>query len=225
MRHDTQQAVRKRTIEPRDSTLGSADTPKPVVIVITGPPCAGKTAIARRVAERFSLPWTGKDMVKELLFDTLGWQDREWSKKLSRASVAVLFRFLEAQVEARRSCIVESNFKAEYDTARFLDLRDRYEFDLVQIECICDGSVLFERFKRRTESGKRHPGHSDHSNYDEFRDMLLRGRSEPLDIGGRRVEIDTTDFEAIDYQTLFTEIAQALDGNTGFTGITQGQYR
>ena len=55
--------------------------------------------------------------------------------------------------------------------------------------------------------------------------MLLRGRSEPLDIGGRRVEIDTTDFEAIDYQTLFTEIAQALDGNTGFTGITQGQYR
>jgi hypothetical protein len=127
----------------------------------------------------------------------------------------VLFRFLEAQVAARRSCIVESNFKAEYDTARFLDLRERYEFDLVQIECLCDGQVLFERFKRRAESEERHPGHSDHASYDEFREMLLRGRSEPLRIGGRRVEIDTTDFAGIDYQTLFTEIAQALDGHTG----------
>jgi hypothetical protein len=167
----------------------------------------------------------GKDMVKELLFDTLGWQDREWSKKLGQASVAVLFRFLEAQVAAHRSCIVESNFKAEYDTARFLVLRERYAFDLVQIECVSDGNRLFERFKRRSESGERHPGHSDHSSYDEFREMLLRGRSEPLKIGGRRVEINTTDFEAIDYQTLFAEIAQALDGNTGFTGIAQGQVR
>jgi predicted kinase len=199
--------------------------PRPVVIVITGPPCAGKTTIARRVAERFSLPWMGKDMVKELLFDTLGWQDREWSKKLGRASIVVLFRFLEAQVAARRSCIVESNFKAEYDTARFLDLRERYEFDLMQIECLCDGQVLFERFKRRAESGERHPGHLDHANYDEFREMLLLGRSEPLKIGGCRVEIDTTDLEGIDYQTLFAEIAQALDGNTGCTGIAQGQVR
>jgi predicted kinase len=187
--------------------------PRPLVIVITGPPCVGKSTIARRVAERFSLPWMGKDMVKELLFDTLGWKDREWSKKLSRASVAVLFRFLEAQVAARRSCIVESNFKVEYDTARFLNLRERYEFDLVQIDCICDGQVLFERFKHRTESGERHPGHLDHANHDEFREMLLLGRSEPLKIGGRRVEINTTDFEAIDYPTLFAEIAQALDGN------------
>jgi predicted kinase len=201
-------------MEPRESTPGST-MPKPVVIVITGPPCVGKTTIARRVAERFSLPWMGKDMVKELLFDTLGWQDREWSKKLSRASIVVLFQFLEAQVAARRSCIVESNFKAEYDTARFLDLRKRYEFDVVQIECLCDGQVLFERFKRRAESGERHPGHSDHACYDEFREMLLRGRSEPLRIGGRRVEIDTTDLEGIDYQALFTEIAQALAGTQG----------
>jgi predicted kinase len=188
---------------------------RPVVTVITGPPCAGKTTIARHVAERFTLPWMGKDMVKELLFDTLGWQDREWSKKLSWASVVVLFRFVEAQVAARRSCIVESNFKAEFDTVRFQDLRKRYDFDLVQVECLCDGQVLFERFKRRAESGGRHPGHLDHANYDEFREMLLRGRSEPLKIGGRRVEIDTTDFEAIDYQALLAEITQALDGNRG----------
>jgi hypothetical protein len=43
--------------------------------------------------------------------------------------------------------------------------------------------------------------------------MLLLGRSEPLRIGGHRIEIDTTDFEAIDYRALLVEIAQALDEN------------
>jgi len=182
--------------------------PNPIVVIVSGLPCTGKTTIARRVAERFSLPLMGKDMYKELLFDTLGWKDRTWSKKLGRVSIELLFQFLEAQLAARRSCIVESNFKAEFDTARFLKLEKRYEFDPVQILCITSGDVLFERFKRRAESGARHPGHNDHLNYAEFREMLLRGRSQPLNIGGRLVEIDTTDF--IDYAAVFAEIAQAL---------------
>jgi hypothetical protein len=184
----------------------------PVVVIISGLPCTGKTTIARRVAERFSLPLMSKDTYKELLFDTLGWKDREWSKGLGRASVVLLFRFLEAQLAARCSCIVESNFKAEFDTVRFLDLQERYEFNPVQILCVSDGDVLFERFKRRAESGERHPGHCDRSNYDEFREMLLCGRLEPLDIGGSLVEIDTTDFGAIDYAAVFALIGQCREG-------------
>lgn len=189
----------------------------PIVVIISGLPCTGKTTIARRVAEQFSLPLMSKDMYKELLFDTLGWKDRAWSKKLGRVSIALLFQFLEAQLAARRSCIVESNFKIEFDTARFLELEERYEFDPVQILCVTDGDVLFERFKRRAESGARHPGHNDHLNYAEFRETLLRGRSQPLDIGGRFVEIDTTDLDTVDYAAVFAEIAQVLcaDDNDG----------
>jgi len=171
--------------------------------------------IARRVAERFSLPLMSKDMYKELLFDTLGWKDRDWSKKLGHISIELLFQFLEAQLAARRSCIVESNFKAEFDTARFLELKERYGFVPVQILCVTDGAVLLERFKQRAESGERHRGHCDRLNYEEFREMLLRGRLQPLDIGGHLVEIDTTDFDAVDYTALFAGIDRALQDGTG----------
>jgi predicted kinase len=184
---------------------------EPVIVIVTGPPCTGKTAIARRVAEHFSLPWMGKDTFKEVLFDTLGWEDRAWSRWLSRASVEMLFRFVEAQLRARRSCVVESNFKAEFDTARFLQLREHYAFEPVQIQCVADGQVLFERFKRRAEGGERHPGHCDHLNYAEFRATLLQGRLESLDIGGRTTEIDTTDFGTIDYAAVYAEISQAFE--------------
>jgi predicted kinase len=186
----------------------------PVIVIVTGPPCTGKTTIARQVADHLSLPLMGKDMFKEVLFDTVGWEDRAWSRRLSRASVEMLFRFMEAQLRARRSCVVESNFKAEFDTAKFLQLRERYAFEPVQIQCVVDGPILFERFKRRAEGCERHPGHCDHLNYAEFRETLLQGRLESLDIGGRLIEIDTTDFSTIDYAAVYAEINQAFQETT-----------
>ena len=55
---------------------------RPLLIVVTGAPCAGKTTLARRIAETFRLPLIAKDDIKESLFDSLGWKDREWSKQL-----------------------------------------------------------------------------------------------------------------------------------------------
>jgi cytidylate kinase len=184
--------------------------PKPVVIIVTGAPCTGKTELARRVAERFSLPAVNKDMLKELLFDALGWKDREWSKRLGHASIELLFQFLEIQLVARQSCIVESNFYVEFHTSRFLELAERYEFKPVQILCIAQGDVLLERFKRRSASGERHVGHGDHLNLGEFQEMLLRGRWPTLDIGGHIIKVDTTDFDSVDYAALFQEIAECL---------------
>ena len=47
--------------------------------------------------------------------------------------------------------------------------------------------------------------------------MLLRGWLQPLDIGGRFVEVDTTDLDAVDYAAVFAEVARALcaDANVG----------
>ncbi|MCP4537430.1 MAG: ATP-binding protein [Chloroflexi bacterium] len=180
--------------------------PGTFVVIVSGMPCTGKTTLARRVAEQFSLPLMSKDMCKELLFDTLGWKDREWSKRLGYVSSELLFQFLETQLIAHCSCIVESNFKIEFDTARFLDIKNRYGFEPVQIQCVADGHVLVDRFRQRSESGERHPGHCDRSNYDEFQEMLMLGQTPPLDIGGSFVEVDTTDLKIVDYAAVFAEI-------------------
>ena len=176
--------------------------PKTPLIIISGPPGTGKTTLGKRIAKELNLPIVHKDGIKELLFDTLGWSDRAWSKKLGIATYALLYYFLEAQLSAGRSCIVESNFHPEYDTEQFLALKAKYDFEPLQICCMANGEVLFQRFKERAASGVRHPGHVETLNLEEFKPALLRGRDEVLDIGGTVIEFDTTDFGGVDYEGL-----------------------
>src|SRR5579864_2403948 len=162
---------------------------KPLLIIIAGSAGTGKTTLGKRIASELCLPFIHKDGIKELLFNTLGWSDRAWSRKLGAASIAILYYFVEVQLRAGQSCIVESNFMAPLATANFLGLKQRYDFEPLQIQCHCDGPVLFERFKKRAQSGERHPGHVEYLNYEEFKPILLEGRYESMNIGGTVFEV------------------------------------
>ncbi|MBI2411195.1 MAG: AAA family ATPase [Candidatus Kerfeldbacteria bacterium] len=183
---------------------------KTILIIITGPPCTGKTTLSKNIAHEFSLPCISKDEIKELLFDSLGVKDREWSKQVGEASFALLFLFVEKLLASGQSCILESDLKPEYDNDTLRQLINKYNVVPFQIQCTTDGEMLFERFKQRSESGERHPGHVDHLNYEEFKPTLLQGRREPLDVGGYLYTLDTTNFDHIDYQKLFNEIRSIL---------------
>jgi len=180
--------------------------PRSLLLIVNGPPGSGKTTLGTRIAEMFDLPFINKDGIKELLFDTLGWSDREWSKRLGAATYTILYHIIEAELRAGASCVVESNFHRALTSEKFAELRKKYDYDAFQILCYADGDILFERFKERSESGKRHPGHVDEMNYDEFEEILRRGRHDPIDISGPLYEVDMTDFEAIDYDGLFAAI-------------------
>ena len=45
---------------------------KRILLVVTGPPCAGKTTLAAQLGLELSLPVVHRDVLKEILFDTLG---------------------------------------------------------------------------------------------------------------------------------------------------------
>ena len=182
----------------------------PVLIVVSGPPCAGKTTLARRIAQEFRLPLVAKDDIKESLFDSLGWQDREWSKKLGRATFDLLFYFAEMQLAARRSLVVEANFAAEFHNERFRELQAKHKFIPLQIVCHADPETLAQRFRVRWESGARHRGHVDNEIDTQELDTILKRNVAPLDIGGEVIEIDTTDFDKVDYTGLLAKIAMAM---------------
>jgi predicted kinase len=156
-----------------------------IVVIVTGPPGAGKTRLGKWLARELGLPFIGKDDIKELLFETLGWKDREWSKRLGQASFELLFHFLECHLAAAKSVVVETAFIPEFHNARFSELQDKYGFELVQIVCTACEEILHKRFADRCTSGERHPGHVDHlATHDQFVEVLRTGRYAPLEIDG-----------------------------------------
>ena len=182
---------------------------KPFVLIVTGSPSSGKTTLGRRIAIDMRLPFIHRDGLKELLFDTLGWSDRAWSKRLGVATYAILYHIMEEQLRAGASLVVESNFHPAYDNEKFAALQKAYGFAAFQVRCVADGDVLFARFKARAASGERHPGHVDNLNDDEFEELLRWGRDDALDIEGETYDMDMTDFGAIDYDGLIAAIRAA----------------
>ncbi|MFZ9856791.1 MAG: AAA family ATPase [Roseiflexaceae bacterium] len=183
------------------------------VLVINGLPGVGKTTAATAVAQRLNWPLMTKDMFKESLFDSLGWSDRAWSRQLSRASMDLLFLWLERELVAQRACVIESNFECLRDTPRFMSLKSAYAVRFVQVHVVCDGPTLWQRHQLRGQDGSRHPGHQEGAVALELRNRLLLGREDPLELPGTYVQLDTTDLQKIDYDDVYRAIQKGfVDG-------------
>jgi cytidylate kinase len=179
---------------------------EPCVVLITGLPGTGKTTVGRRIADHFNWPFITKDVFKELIFDGLGWSDKAWSLRVSATAHRLMDYVIEQELRARHSLIVESNFKADLDSARFRDFQLRHRAALVQVLCWARSDVLFERYKRRLDL-ERHPGHAESASLAAAKRDLSRGKCELLQLRGRTIELDTTDIAGLDYETLFAAIA------------------
>lgn len=177
-----------------------------LLIIVSGPPSSGKTTLANTIAKKFNLPLVTKDSLKEILFDTIGWKDREWSQKIGSASFSIIHYFLDALMVTGQSLIIEGNFKTEFESQHLSPRLDKYNYQTLQIMCQCDGQILFERFKQRSESGNRHPGHCDTGNYDELKESLLLGKYQPLDIKSKIIIFDSTNLDNLNYNLTFDQI-------------------
>jgi predicted kinase len=178
----------------------------PLLVIITGMTCTGKTTLSRNLAAELNLPLIAKDDIKERLFDSLGWGDREWSKKLGRATFDLLFHLTEVELKAGRSLMIEALFYPQYHLEILQTLKQRQPFRPLVIECVADANILRKRFFQRSESGERHPGHVDHTAYSDLDAVLSKGRMAPLDLGGKYVQVDTNDFSKLNSASLLALI-------------------
>ncbi|HHX58762.1 MAG TPA: ATP-binding protein [Candidatus Moranbacteria bacterium] len=184
-----------------------------VLIIITGLPGTGKTTLGRKIATGLNLPLIAKDDFKEILFNSLGFSDRDWSKKIGRASYDLMYGVADSILRAGQSLILESNFDPKFANKIIDELQKKYHFRIFQIRCFTEKDVLFERFKERALSGDRHPGHVDADNLDDFRAMLAREKIGKIEVSGEFVDIDTTDFSKINEQKVIEKIKFFVENN------------
>ncbi len=172
---------------------------RPLLVIVNGPPAAGKTTIADTLARELALPCYGKDLFKDILFDTLGSSDREWSIQVGAASVRILMEIAATELRARRSFVLENAFVPKFDLPRLQRLRKHFSFDVAQVWCHAPANLLFDRFHARSTAGGRHPGHvDDRMTFEQFERLVIERGYAPLPLGGTLIEIDTTDFNAVD---------------------------
>lgn len=157
----------------------------PRLVVVTGPPGAGKTTVAAAIRGRLGLALLEKDVLKETLGAELGVAGRTESQRLGIAVFELLAVLVRELLGAGCSLIVEGNFRAGTTTFDAMP-----PARVVQVFVSADPAVLRERLETRTTHA--HPVHYDREAAAEIEQRAGAGEWRPLPLEGELVRIDTT---------------------------------
>ena len=181
-----------------------------------GGPATGKTTVSTKLARSLHIPHLSKDGIKEVIFDEVGiptamdTTDPLSGRRMDNAAISILFYLIERQLESGCPFIVDCNFRRQHShTMR--SIISRYTVTPLQILCQAEGTELADRYRRRTETGERHPGHPDKILAQNFNlDELSNLYQNPLDIGGHVLALDSTRFGEQDYKEFLKNLREML---------------
>ena len=193
------------------------------IIVLAGMPASGKSTVAAKLSQAFSLPVLAKDELKESLFDTLGFACYAEKRKLDHAANAVLLRAARALLANGQSVILDNNF--DEISARALDeLLSEFDARCVTVFFGGDNEAFYRRYVERDRLHLRHPGHVVQDHYplregdspdhdmtrEEFREKFEKRGMGGFRVRGARIDIDATEPAQIDMERLIADIREAL---------------
>ena len=183
------------------------------IVIVTGPPGAGKGTFMRAVSEGLQWPLFSKDQLKEILFDQLGSESRNDSRRYGVATFEQLGYLLEQQLKVGKSCVLETAFIPKFWDPRVVEFVENYNAYFVQVFLTADDDVLKKRFVERAQTQERHDGHFDtalDAQEEYVRDLEAR-KWRPLTVNGPTFTVDTTDQLAFsaDSQAQFVQDVRA----------------
>lgn len=182
---------------------------RPDLVIIAGPPGAGKTSLAAPLARRLGYALLGKDTIKERLADAFGASAADHSRSLGLGAILVLYDVARELLQNGQPVVIESTFYrgiAEADLAPLIAISDA-----VMIHVTADEDVLLSRYQRRAGSAERHPVHTGTDRVDELRRNLASGATRPPDVSIPIIEIDTT-YGPLDVEEIAFMISEIHEG-------------
>ena len=125
------------------------------IVMVSGPPGAGKTTLARPLAKALGFALLSKDDIKEPLYDALGGArgDFEASRRIGAASWEILWTLAPHCPRL----VLEANFHLDsaYERERIAALGGR----LIEVYCRCPPAEVVRRFALRAARPQHHAAH------------------------------------------------------------------
>ena len=163
------------------------------LLLITGDIATGKSTFANILSQRYNTNVFFKDSIKEVLGDTIGFSNREENKKLSNASMELMFFIFSEFAKLGKGLILESNFhRAELE--RLHKIAQSNGYNVLTIALFGDVEILHARYLNRMKNENRNPVHLSTTidKFDDFKkcsDYLTS-----IEIPGEVIRINATDF-------------------------------
>ncbi len=177
----------------------------PLWLIVTGPPAAGKTTLARRIAQDLRLPSFEKDVLKDTLHEAMGSGDKDWSRRIGMTAINLLFLTADLMLRTGSSLVTESSFYRQLSSEQAGEIADGTNARVVQIHCSAPPDTLVTRNAARLTPSGLLPGHHVMPP-EELLGGLRSGTWEPLDIPSTIIRVDTS--SSLDYVNILRGICQ-----------------
>jgi len=182
------------------------------LLLIMGDLACGKSTFANILSKRYNINFFGKDSIKEVLGDTIGFTNREENLKLSSATMQLMFFLFSEFTKLDKPLILESNFHTnELETLQ--DTAQKQGYEVLTLVLRGDVEILYQRYLHRAQNENRHPVHLSTTLdvFESFKTYLERSRKE--EIPGEILEIDTNDFSYQSNKTILERIDKFMSSN------------
>ena len=194
------------------------------LIIIAGMPATGKSTVAAGLAEAFAYPVLEKDNIKEVLFDTIGFENYPQKRQLDIAANGVLLHILEVMLKSDSPAIVVNNFDTE-SAEKLCGLMETYRPRCVTVFLNGEAEVLYQRYVQRDNLHLRHRGHALQEHYpphegddleytmtrEEFDEKFFKRGMDQFRCPGERIDLDMTDFGAVSVPAVAEEVRHLLE--------------
>ena len=187
------------------------------IILVAGYPAAGKSTFSRDLSKRLNIPCFNKDVVKEVMADGFGKENQELlnrDKKGSAATFMIMLHIAEQFLQTGNVCILESNFQKHYplpltESKQIESLLEKYAGECLTFLFKGDLDVVSERYFSR--DSERHWVHGRATDKDSIKNYCIATRLGEFGIG-KTIAVDTTLFEAVNYDELFALAEKFIKG-------------
>lgn len=184
---------------------------RPTLVVISGPPGAGKTVLARRLAARIGCPAICRDEIKEGMVHAAGDFVAAPSDELTLRTLPTFFQVLDLLLRAGVTTVAEAAFQEQLWRPYLRPLGELA--DIRVVHCQVTAETAWSRIRRRQRDYPTRRAHADAhlmdpqihaTGHDSFRRVRL---------DMPELEVDTSD----DYRPGLDEIVAFASARRGAT--------